>query len=164
MISAISGSVGDTAPPLLASGMDESRRAFLQDALLETAASVVACQIRQDNPVRMPLVGDRPMEYSSRMGLPLLLEELARCTFNETERFERVMMMQLGELRKTGAVVVITTRLYSEMVELMVRMKRMGPNVRLYLVHYNPEEPELVPLVTRLQHAGIEVNYVTPQG
>ncbi len=152
----------DTAPPYLPPGREEG--SFLRDALLETAASVVACQIRQDNPVRMPLVGDRPMEYNSRMGLPLLLEELARCTFNETERFERVMMMQLGELRKTGAVVVITTRLRSETVELMVRMKRMGPNVRLYLVNYNPDEPEMAPFVARLQNAGIEVNYVTPQG
>ena len=104
------------------------------------------------------------MEYSSRMGLPLLLEELARCTFNETERFERVVMMQLAELRKTGAVVIITSRLTSALVELIVRMKRMGPNVRLYLITFNPEDPDHLPLVSRLQHAAIEVNYVTPQG
>ena len=153
----------DTSPPHLTEGFPEDRRPFLKDAILETAASVVACQIRQDNPVRMPIVGDRPMEYSSRMGLPLLLEELARCTFNETERFERVVMMQLAELRKTGAVVIITSRLTSALVELIVRMKRMGPNVRLYLVTYDPEEPAVVPLVGRMQQASIEVNYVTPQ-
>ena len=152
----------DTSPPHLPESCPEEQRASLQDALLETAASVVACQIRQDNPVRMPIVGDRPMEYSSRMGLPLLLEELARCTFNETERFERVVMMQLAELRKTGAVVIITSRLTSALVELIVRMKRMGPNVRLYLITFNPEDPLALPLVSRLQHAAIEVNYVTP--
>ncbi|MDD6142936.1 MAG: DUF58 domain-containing protein [bacterium] len=154
----------DTSPPYLSPGVDEARKPFLCDAILETAASVVACQIRQDNNVRMPLVGDRPMEYSSRMGLPLLLEELARCTFNETERFERVMMMQLAEMRKNGAVVVISTRLRSEMVDLIIRMKRMGPNVRLYLVTFDPEEASVLPLVARLQQAYIEVNYVTPQG
>ena len=154
----------DTSPPHLTEGWPEEKRPYLKDAILETAASVVACQIRQDNQVRMPLVGDRPMEYSSRMGLPLLLEELARCTFNETERFERVVMMQLGELRKTGAVVIITSRLSSALVELIVRMKRMGPNVRMYLVTYDPEEAAVVPLVGRMQQAGIEVNYVTPQG
>lgn len=154
----------DTSPPHLSPGVDEARKPFLCDAMLETAASVVACQIRQDNNVRMPLVGDRPMEYSSRMGLPLLLEELARCTFNEPERFERVMMMQLGEMRKNGAVVVITTRLRSEMVDLIIRMKRMGPNVRLYLVTFDPEEEAFLPLVARLQQAYVEVNYVTPQG
>ena len=154
----------DTSPPHLSPGVDEARKPFLCDAILETAASVVACQIRQDNNVRMPLVGERPMEYSSRMGLPLLLEELARCTFNETERFERVMMMQLAEMRKNGAVVIITTRLRSEMVDLIIRMKRMGPNVRLYLVTFDPEEAAFLPFVARLQQAYIEVNYVTPQG
>ena len=154
----------DTSPPHLGEGMEEQHAAFLKDALLETAASVVACQIRQDNPVRVPLVGDRPMEYSSRMGLPLLLEELARCTFNETEQFERVVMMQLAELRKTGAVVIITTRLSSALADLIVRMKRMGPNVRLYLVTFQTEEAQTAPLVGRLQQAGVEVNYVTPQG
>lgn len=150
----------DTSAPHLSPGFDESRRPYLCDAVLETAASVVACQIRQDNPVRMPIVGDRPMEYSSQMGLPLLLEELARCTFNAAESFERLMMMQLTELRKTGAVVIITTRLRSEMVELIVRMKRMGPNVRLYLVTLDPEEERFVPLIARLQQSGVEVNYV----
>ncbi|NLO84353.1 MAG: DUF58 domain-containing protein [Clostridiales bacterium] len=153
----------DTSPPHLNEGADPNSASFLKDALLETAASVVACQIRQDNPVRMPLIGDRPMEYSSRMGLPLLLDELARCTFNETERFERVLMMQMAELRKTGAVVIITTRLTSALVELIVRMKRMGPNVRLYLVTFLAEDPQVMPQVGRLQQSGIEVNYVTPQ-
>ena len=114
--------------------------------------------------MRLPLVGDRPMEYSSNMGLPVLLEELARCTFNETERFERVLMMQMAELRKLGAVVVITTRLTSEVADLMIRMKRMGPNVRLYYVTFRTDRPERLALVGRLQQAGVEVNYVTPQG
>lgn len=152
----------DTSAPHMPEGMQAESAAYLKDALLETAASVVSCQIRQDNPVRMPLVGDRPMEYSGRMGLPLLLDELARCTFNETERFERVVMMQLGELRKTGAVVIITTRLTSALVDLLARMKRMGPNVRLYLVTFEAEDPESAPQIARLQQAGIEVNYVTP--
>lgn len=154
----------DTSKPYLSPGVAAERAPFLQDALLETAASVVACQIRQDNPVRMPLVGDRPMEYSSRMGLPLLLDELARCTFNETEQFQRVIMMQMAELRKTGAVVIITTRLTSALADLIVRMKRLGPNVRLYLVTFRTDDPDALPLVSKLQQGGVEVDYVTPQG
>ena len=50
------------------------------------------------------------------------------------------------------------------MVDLIIRMKRMGPNVRLYLVTFDPEEASVLPLVARLQQAYIEVNYVTPQG
>ena len=82
----------------------------------------------------------------------------------ETERFERVLMMQMAELRKLGAVVVITTRLTSEVADLLIRMKRMGPNVRLYYVTFRTDRPERLALVGRLQQAGVEVNYVTPQG
>ncbi|MBE5801041.1 MAG: DUF58 domain-containing protein [Clostridiales bacterium] len=154
----------DTSPPHLSRGLGPEHASFLKDAMLETAASVVACQIRQDNPVRMPIVGDRPMEYSSRMGLQVLLDELARCTFNETERFERVLMMQMNELRKTGAVVIITSRMSSVVADLIVRMKRMGPNVRVYYVTYKTEDPDRAAFVVRMQQAGVEVNYVTPQG
>lgn len=153
----------DTSPPYLDEDAAPDSAAYLQDALLETAASVVACQIRQENSVRLPLVGDRPMEYSSHMGLPVLLNELARCTFNETERFERVLMMQMGELRKTGAVVIITTRLTSDVIDLIIRMKRLGPNVRLYYIAFRADDPDRAPLVGRLQQAGVEVNYVIPQ-
>ena len=103
------------------------------------------------------------MEYNGHMGLPVLLEELARCSFHNAERFERGLLMQMRELRKTGAVVVITTRLTSELVDLIVRMKRMGPNVRLYQVTFQPEETAIQPHVTRMQRSGVEVNYVTPQ-
>lgn len=154
----------DTSPPELPEGMEEDKLNFLQDAVLETAASVVSCQISHENPVRLPLVGDRPMEYHGSMGMPILLEELARCTFNETEQFERVLLMQMNDLRKTGAVVIITTRLTSVLVDLIGRMKRMGPNVRIYLVTFRAQDPALQGLVGRLQQQGVEVNFVSPQG
>ncbi|NLI21846.1 MAG: DUF58 domain-containing protein [Clostridiales bacterium] len=154
----------DTSPPNLPEGMPSAKLGFLQDAVLETAASVVSCQISHENPVRLPLVGDRPMEYHGTMGMPILLEELARCTFNETEKFERVILMQMNDLRKTGAVVIVTTRLGSVLVDLIGRMKRMGPNVRLYLVTFQPKDPGLQVSVGRLQQMGVEVNFVSPQG
>jgi uncharacterized protein (DUF58 family) len=154
----------DTSPPYLPAGIAPEQVGFLQDAILETAASVVNVQISHENPVRLPLVGDRPMEYHGTMGLPILLEELARCTFNETDKFERVILMQMNDLRKTGAVVIVTTRLTSVLVDLIGRMKRMGPNVRLYLVTFRPNDSALQGLVGRLQQQGVEVNFVTPQG
>ena len=154
----------DTSPPYLPEDIDPLKMAYLQDAVLETAASVVNCQISQDNPVRLPIVGDRPMEYHGTMGLTILLEELARVTFNETEQFERVLLMQMNDLRKTGAVVIVTTRLTSVLVDLIGRMKRMGPNVRVYLVTFRPKEGSLQGLVGRLQQQGVEVNFVAPQG
>ena len=72
--------------------------------------------------------------------------------------------MHMVDLRKTGAVVIITTRLTSVLVDLIGRMKRMGPNVRLYLVSYEIKDPTVQDLVARLQQRSVDVNYVSPQG
>jgi len=48
------------------------------------------------------------------------------------------------------------------MVEMMIRMHRMGPNMRLYLITFLPDDPAVIPLIGRLQHAGVDVAYVKP--
>ena len=153
----------DTSPAYVPEGFPLSLRPFLQDALLETVASVVKCQIREEHSVRVPIIDKENRVYLSEMGLPVLLEELAHITFNETEQFERVVNMQMAELRKTGAVVIVTTRLTSVLNDLLSKMKRLGPNVRVYFVTPTQDEPKSQSLVTRLQQRGIEVLYITPQ-
>ena len=49
------------------------------------------------------------------------------------------------------------------MVDIMTRMHRSGPNIRMYLVTFAPEDENVLPLIARLRHAGIEVSYVTPE-
>lgn len=150
----------DCAQPPFSSQPD--KQAYLKDTLLETAASVVKHQIRGDNPVRLPLLGSRPMEFEKSMGLPVLLEELARLDFSQTDRFERVLQLETRRMRRTGATVVITARLNSVVVDMLVRIRRMGPFVRLYLVTFSPEDPMVLPLISKLQQNTIEVCYVTP--
>ena len=152
----------DCSPPA-ASG---ETALYMRDALCESAASLASVQLSASHIVRIPLSCARPRELAGDHAahLPLILEGLAGASFDGTERFERVLMMQLAELRKTGAVVIITTRLTSALVDMIARMKRMGPNVRLYLVTFAADNPETLPLVAKLQHAGVEVDYVTPQG
>ena len=65
-------------------------------------------------------------------------------------------------MRRTGAAVIITTRLDAGIVEGVSHIRRMGPSARLYLVTYTPDDPEYQPYVTRLQHHLVEVCYVTP--
>lgn len=136
--------------------------ADVRDTLLETAASVVAHQMNSDHAVRLPLLGAHPMEFEKSMGLPLLLESLARLDFSETDRFERVLLLETRRMRKVGATVVISARLNSSMVDVMIRMRKMGPYVRLYLVTFTPDDPRILPMISKLQQAAIEVRYVTP--
>ena len=150
----------DCAAPPFSDAPD--KQAFLKDTILETAASVVQHHIRGDHPVRLPLFGSNPMEFEKSMGMPALMEALARLDFSQTERFERVLLLEMRRMRKTGATVVITARLNSNVVDMIIRIRRMGPYVRLYLVTFTPNDPPLLPLISKLQQNTIEVCYVTP--
>ncbi len=137
--------------------------ADIRDALLETAASILKDQTSTDHQVRLPLLGHHPVDVDKSMGLPIAMDYLARVDFSETDRFERVLIMESRRLRKVGCVVVISARLNIPMVDIMIRMHRSGPNIRLYLITFAPEDENVLPLISRLKQAGIEVSYVTPE-
>lgn len=137
--------------------------ADIRDALLETAASVFQDQEVSDLDVHFPLQGKHPIELEKSMGLPLVLENIARTDFSETDRFERVLTLESRRLRKVGCVVVISARLNSTIVDVLVRLRTFGPNIRLYFVTFAPEDAEILALVGRLQQTGIQVSYVIPQ-
>jgi len=137
--------------------------ADVRDALLETAASVFADQQGTDLKVHFPLFGTHPVELEKGMPLAMALENLARTDFSETDRFERVLALESRRLRKVGCLVVISARLNSAMVDLMTRMRGLGPAMRLYLVTFTPDDPRLLPLISRLQQQDIEVSYVRPE-
>ena len=136
--------------------------ADLRDALLETGASLFSGQVKAEHTVRMPLTGNHPVDLEDRMGIPIAFDYLTRLDFSAAERFEQQLMMESRRLGKVGCVAVITARLSGAMVEMMIRMHRMGPNLRLYLITFVPDDPAVLPLTARLEHAGIEVAAVTP--
>ena len=119
-------------------------------------------QSGSDHAVRLPLMGAHPIELEKNMGMPLILENLARVDFSETDKFERVLLLETRRMRRVGATVVISARLSSRIVDVMIRMKRMGPTVRLYLVTFTPDDPLVLGMVSKLQQAEVEVCYVTP--
>jgi len=137
--------------------------ADLRDALLETAASVLTSQASTDHQFRLPLLGSHPVDVDKRMGLAIALDYLSRVDFSETDRFERVLAMESRRLRKVGCVVIVAARLNIPMIDIMVRMHRAGPNIRLYLVTFAPEDENVIPLIARLKQSDIEVAYVTPE-
>ena len=137
--------------------------ADIRDTLLETAASVLSDQVSTDHQVRLPLLGHHPVDVDKSMGLPIAMDYLARVDFSETDRFERVLIMESRRLRKVGCVVVVSARLNIPMVDIMIRMHRSGPNIRFYLITFAPEDENVLPLISRLRQAGIEVSYVTPE-
>ena len=136
--------------------------ADLRDTLLETAASVLTAQLSTDHQFRLPLLGSHPVDVVKTMGLPIAMDYLSRVDFSETDRFGRVLAIESGRLRKVGCVVIISARLNIPMVDIMIRIHRAGPNIRLYLVTFAPDDENVLPLIGRLRQASIEVSYVTP--
>ena len=141
---------------------DENAQLDLRDALLETAASVMQQNIQTEHPSKLPIHGDHPIELDKGMGMPVILEALARVDFSAPDKFDRMLMLEMRRMRKVGSTVIISARLNSRMVDVMVAMRRMGPMMRLYLVTFDPDDPTKLPLISKLQSAGIEVCYVTP--
>ena len=136
--------------------------ADIRDALLETAASLFTDQMKTDHAVRMPLSGKRPAEADRNAGTARALECLAHVDFSANDRFERVLQIESSRLRKVGCVAVISARLNYSMVDIMIRIHRAGPNVRVYFVTFAPDDSGILPLISRLRQSGIEVAYVTP--
>ena len=153
----------DCNEPLGGENINEGKEC-LRDAMCETAVAVARMQMEDGSPVRLPMYGKQANEFSSDQaeGLALLQEMLAAQPFGAGEDFARVLNLELRRMRRTGAAVVITTRLDAQVVEGVTHIRRMGPSARLYLVTYTPEAPEYQPYVARLQHHLVEVCYVTP--
>ena len=153
----------DCDMPLGGDGSPEGKEC-LRDALCETAVAVANMQMEDGSPVRLPIYGDRANEFSSdnAASLSLLQEMLASQSFRSGEDFARVLNLELRRMRRTGATIIITTRLDAQIVDGVSRIRRMGPSARLYLVTYTPEQADYQPFVSRLQHHLVEVCYVTP--
>ncbi|MGN1367283.1 MAG: DUF58 domain-containing protein [Aristaeellaceae bacterium] len=148
-----------STPPRTA---DENAQLDLRDALLETAASVMHQNIQTDHPAKLPIHGDHPIELDKGMGAPVILEALARVDFSAPDKFDRMLMLEMRRMRKVGCTVVVSARLNSRMVDVMIAMRRMGPYLRLYLITFDPDDQTKRPMISKLQSAGIEVCYVTP--
>ncbi|MCL2811175.1 MAG: DUF58 domain-containing protein [Clostridia bacterium] len=138
---------------------DEELAYFLRDALCETAASLAVDQVKAGHIVRMPLLGANAREVACEniSELPALLDALAHAPFDGTDRFERVLELETRRMRRTGGTVVITSRMDSQVADMLMRIRRMGPRTRLYYVYDGvlPEETDM--LLLRLEKHDIEV-------
>ena len=141
---------------------DEEADADLRDAILETAASLFSDQLKTDHPVRMPLSGKRPMEADRASGTAVAFDDLAHVVFSDSNRFDRELEMESRRLRKVGCVAAVSARLNYALVDIMIRIHRAGPNLRLYFVTHEPDAANVLPLSSRLKQSGVEVSYVTP--
>ncbi len=145
-------------------GGTEEIQAKFQDTLCETAVAVADLQMKDGQKVRMPLYGQDANEFvSDRQEHLLLLQRmLAAQRFGTEEDFSRAVREEMKKVRRCGAVVAVTTRMTAEATDALCDLRRLGPNVRCYLVTDQMERAEDLPYIGQLQHHLVEVCYVTP--
>ncbi|MDR1263826.1 MAG: DUF58 domain-containing protein [Oscillospiraceae bacterium] len=148
----------DCAQPTKAPLSPESR-----DRLSDLAASICAALLSADAVVRMPLTGMPPEDLTLRKGdhITPVLRSIARMRFSGQMPFERVLALESTRLRQSGTTVCLTGALTNESADRIIRLRRLGPTVRVYLVSDNSDEAQRV-LIRRLRQNSVECMVMPP--
>lgn len=147
----------DCAPPDAPPEMQDSVR----DAICEAAASIALSALQNSAPVRMPLLSEESVDInvSKAEELGVVRDALARCAFDGAQEFERVLLLETRRMRRTGTTAVITSRMNPVIADMLLRIRRMGPRVRVLLAADAEEEFTAV-LITRLMRNDVEVETI----
>ena len=145
----------DCMPPFA----QEEPRA-VQDRLCDLAASLCSMLMAEEAAVRMPLLGRMIEEITLGRGsvLSSVLASLARMGFTGITPLERVLELECQRMRRGGATVVLTSALTPGCVDCILRLRRLGPWVRVYLVTKTQTEMDVV-LGQKLLQNDIELLY-----
>ncbi|MDL2317560.1 DUF58 domain-containing protein [Eubacteriales bacterium OttesenSCG-928-A19] len=147
----------DCSPPQASGRM----QAVLRDAICEATASLAAVALSDGAPVRMPLLSERPMDINASRAedIAMIRDALARCPFDGTLQFERVLLLETRRMRRTGATAVVTSRMSPVIADMILRIRRMGPKVRVLLTARGEDE-FTSQLITRLMRNDVEVETI----
>lgn len=135
----------------------------IEDVLCEAAAGAALSQMTAGYTVRMPLNTTKPAEPvgQSVADIGRFLEVLTPLSFDSPYSFEQVIALEMRRLQRTGALIVVTTRMNPTLAELAMRIDQLGVQVRYIwvaeVVHADHET-----LKKRLELAGIDVETVNP--
>ena len=135
----------------------------IEDALCEAAAAAALAQMEADYPVRMPLNTAQPSELSGQTPgeIAHFLNALTWLKFDSPYSFEQVIQLELRRMLRTGALILVSTRMSASLAELAQRVSQLGVKVQYVwvaeTVHREQEE-----MKRRLEVQGIEVRQVNP--
>lgn len=135
----------------------------IEDALCETAVAAALAQMEAGYPVRMPLNTASPTELSGQTPgeIAHFLNALTWLQFDSPYSFEQVIQLELRRMLRTGALILISTRMNASLAELALRVQQLGVEVQYVLVtetlHRDNEE-----MKRRLELLGVRVRHVNP--
>ena len=124
----------------------------LEDCVCEAALGAARAQLRAGCPVRMPLVGKKPMEIAGQFPADIggFTDALLRVQFDSPYGYEQVLMPMLARFQRTGGAVLVTARLTTRIADMALRMQRSGVATRLIWVSEDDRE-ESMALIERMK-------------
>ena len=135
----------------------------VEDALCEAAASAALAQMEAGYPVRMPLNASTPSEVAGQTPgeIAHFLSALTWLRFDSPYSFEQVIALELRRMLRTGALILISTRLNATLAELALRVNQMGVRVQYVWVAETPHKDH-EEMKRRLELLGVDVRRVNP--
>ena len=135
----------------------------IEDALCEAAASAALAQMEAGYPVRMPLNTRNPGEIAGQTPgeIAHFLNALTWLVFDSPYSYEQVIELEMRRLLRTGALILVSTRLNAALAELALRVKQLGVAVQ-YVWVAETTRREHEDMKQRLEFMGVRVRRVNP--
>ena len=137
----------------------------LEDCVCEASLSAAKAQLEAGYPVRMPLTNAHPSELAGQFpqDIAAFTEAMLNVAFDSPYDYERVLLLMLSRLQRTGGAVLVTARLTSRIADLVMRMRQSGITTRLIWVSDDTREESLA-MLARLRMAGVLAQRQDPWG
>ncbi|MBQ3079366.1 MAG: DUF58 domain-containing protein [Clostridia bacterium] len=151
-------------PDLMRLDAVEARAKRIEDHICEAALGAIAGQLEEDNPVRLILTCNTPREVegASIQEIGAFSEALAKCDFDADAPIERTLMEAARRLDRTGAVIVITSRLTLSAADAVIRLRKMsGMLVRVIWIT-DTRRAEAEALISRLEASDVIAHRENP--
>ena len=135
----------------------------IEDCVCEAALDAAKAQLEAGYPVRMPLTNAHPSELSGQLpsDFPGFADAMLKVAFDSPYDYERVLMLMLGRLQRTGGAVLITARLTTRIADMALRMQLSGITTRLIWISDDARE-ETLTMLERLRMGRVEVQRRDP--
>ncbi|MEG0144658.1 MAG: DUF58 domain-containing protein [Clostridia bacterium] len=151
----------DLSPPTTL----KSHALSIEDTVIETAGSIAQAQLTAGYPVRMPLMSAQPTEArgENRAALGAFTQALTHVAFDSPFSFDKLLMLEMRRMQRTGGAVLITPKLNARVADLATQLHHGGMRVTMCYVTDNRRE-ETEQLLSQLTRVGITAYRVDPWG
>jgi len=135
----------------------------VEDCICESCLGVAKAQLEAGYPVRMPLTSARPSEIAGQFAadVPAFTDALMRVRFDSPYAYEKVLMLMLARMQRTGGAVLVTAKLTMRTADLALRMQRSGIRTKLAWVNGDARDEDLE-MLERLKMGSVLVERVDP--